>query len=166
MNQIRILHNLGEQKALLLIIERAPLLCIDIGNRRETGPGATSSVDTHEGIPGPILVFGISRDSIRVIETLDNLRPEIVEWVGNIKTVLLIERLILRVYTGGVPAELFGSDVSRCGGVSIMAPVDQLQSKVNVILPPKHLATKQEVSAIEARQMLGCIYERRVDVAG
>ena len=46
-----------------------------------------------------------------------------------------------------------------------MAPVDKGESKVDVVLSAKSGTSEEEVAAVEAREVLGCIDKRGIDIA-
>ena len=141
-------------------------------------------VDGYEGIPGPVLVCRVAfrysldylahpgkkqgrltSDSVGVVETLNHFWAQVVQGVGDIEAIRIVECFVRRVDPGRVPAELLGPDPCEGGVVRVVAPVDKGEPKVDVVLSAKSGASKEEIPAVEAREVLGCIDKRGVDIA-
>lgn len=57
MSEVAVLHDLGEEEALLVVVFGATVLCIDICHGCEARVGTGGSVDGHEGVPDPVTVL-------------------------------------------------------------------------------------------------------------
>ena len=131
-------------------------------------------VNGHEGIPGPVLVCRVAfrysldylahpgkrqgrltGDSVSVIVTLHNFWAQIVQRIGDIEAIRIVECCVRRVDPGRVPAELLGPNPCEGGVVRVMAPVDKGEPKVDVVLSAKSGASEEEIAAVEAREVLG-----------
>jgi hypothetical protein len=55
--KVRVLHDLGEEEALLVVILGAAIGLVHIGYSSEAGVGATGRVDGDECVPDPVAVL-------------------------------------------------------------------------------------------------------------
>ena len=56
MDEIAVLHHLGEQEAVLEVVEATAALDVHIVQLSESRADAGRAVDSDEGVPGPVLV--------------------------------------------------------------------------------------------------------------
>ncbi len=57
MDEVRVLHDLGEEEALLVIVFGPTVGSIDVAQRREARVRTAGGVDGNEGIPSPVTVL-------------------------------------------------------------------------------------------------------------
>jgi hypothetical protein len=60
MRQVRVLHHLGKQETLLVVIPTSSIYRVDVGQPSESGLGAAVLVDIFKGIPHPVTVLTMS----------------------------------------------------------------------------------------------------------
>jgi hypothetical protein len=60
MRQVRVLHNLGKQETLLVVIPISTIYSVDVGQPSESRPRAAVFVDTFKRIPYPVTVLTTS----------------------------------------------------------------------------------------------------------
>ena len=104
-------------------------------------------------------------DSVRIVETFHDFGAQVVEWVGDVEAVLVVEGLVGGIHTRGVPAENLRSDPREGGGVQIVTAVDERESEIDVILSVQYGASEEEIPAVEAGQMLGRVHQCGVLIA-
>lgn len=182
MDQVAVLHDFRKKEAFLLIVECATARGIDVRNRGEAVADSACGVDGDEGVPGPVAVCLVAwvqvsacddmglwirtRGSEGVVIALDDFGAEIVQRVGDVEAVLVVESGVVRRESRGVPAEGFGPDRRRGAVVDGVAAVDELEAEIDVVLPREDLAAEDEVAAVETGEMLRGIDQACVDEGG
>lgn len=76
LDQVAVLEDLGEPEALLEVVEAAAAGRVDVVDGAVPHAGAARRVDGQERVPRPVLVLGVARRAVRVVEALDHLRPQ------------------------------------------------------------------------------------------
>lgn len=78
LDEIAVLQNLGEEKALLLVEVVSMIWCVNVAQTSEPNADGAGRVDPKERVPGPVLILGLARGAPGVVVTLDDFRSEIV----------------------------------------------------------------------------------------
>lgn len=121
LDQEAVLEDLGEPEALLEVGLLAAAHRVDIRDAAEADAGAGRLVDSQERVPRPVLVLGVARRPVCVVEALDHLGPQHVaarrdpEPGFRVEVCPLIWRRLVVARVGSklavLPPEHFGSDL-------------------------------------------------------
>jgi hypothetical protein len=102
-----------------------------------------------------ILVNSTASGSISVVKALDYLRPQDIPAVSDIESGSLIELLLIRGNATSVPRKSLGSNASQGLVVGVLASIDKLKAKVDILLLVQDKAAQDEVATVEAGKMAG-----------
>ncbi len=64
MDQVRVLHDLGEEETFLHVLEAPAAGGVDVVDGTEAGPYSRGCVDSDKGVPGPVSVHLVARSPI------------------------------------------------------------------------------------------------------
>jgi hypothetical protein len=160
LDQITIFHHLRKQEAVLKVIVPSPTWSINIPQLRKSTSHSARSINSYKRIPRPVAIRLIACGPIRVVETLDDFRPEDILSIGDVETCFGVERGLGRGRRGivavcsgggvGDPAEGFGPDAGEGASVGIVAAGDEGEAEVNVFLLLEDEAAEEEGSSVKA----------------
>ncbi len=160
MDKIAVLEHLGEEEALLEVLEPAAAGAVDVVDGRVAAAHVGGLVDADVGLPRPVLVLGVARSAVRVVQALEVLGPQDVDARRDPEPGVLVEGRLARRRPAVVarvarrlavlPLEHLGPDPRRRRRVRVAAPVHQLQPEVDVLGLVEREAPQDEVATVEA----------------
>ena len=154
-DQIRIFHHFRKQETFLHVPLLSSICHTHVTNLAEPTLRPGRCINGHERIPSPILVHGIVRDTISIVIALEDLRPQVINRVRDVKARSVVESSLICRKIGRVPGKFFRPNARSVGGVGIVAAVGESKAEIDVILSTEDLPTEKKVSAGEAGQMFG-----------
>jgi hypothetical protein len=143
LDEVAVLQHLGEPETLLGVVEAASVRLIHVHDGAEADTGRAGPVDVEEGVPGPVLVLRVPCGAVGVVVTLDDLGTQDVGRGGDPEAVLVVESRLI-AWRGPVvgrvdcelavlPAEALRPDARRSANVGLVASLDELEAKVDVL---------------------------------